>query len=131
MHEVQVDVDEVGFTVMHMYPPDEVVQVSGTGAACLLIHREALKKVRAEYGDQWFSEITHPTGLKGKPRMFSEDLSFCIRLQGVGVPIHVNTAVKTTHEKGGIFLDEEMYDRQQWAASREAQELREREEVSA
>jgi hypothetical protein len=32
-------------------------------------------------------------------------------LQDAGVPVHVDTAVKTCHEKGGIFLDEEAYDR--------------------
>ena len=104
--------DEVGFRPVELYPADEVVRVAGTGAACLLIHRSALRKVREEHGDAWFTEITHPTGNPGgKPRRFSEDLSFCVRLQSVGVPIHVDTSVKTTHEKGGIFLDEDAYAR--------------------
>lgn len=104
--------DEVGFRPIGDYKRDQVVQVAGTGAACLLIHRGALERVRARYGDAWFDQITHPTGDKGKPRTFSEDLSFCIRCAAVDAPIHVDTSVKTTHEKGGLFLDEETFDAQ-------------------
>jgi hypothetical protein len=127
-HYVEHD-DEVGFTVVHLYPPNSVLPVSGTGAACLLIHRDVLKKVRDRYGDEWFSEITHPTGKGGKPRRFSEDLSFCVRLAACGIPLHVNTGVKTTHDKGGIFLDEDAYARQQTLAVLEAQMIREAEEA--
>ena len=108
---------EVGFMPRQHYPRDTVTQASGTGAACMLIHRRALTKVRAQYGDEWFSIATHPTGLKGGPRHFSEDLSFCVRLQAVGIPVHVNTAVKTVHEKGGVFLEEELYLAQQAASA--------------
>lgn len=108
---------EVGFMPRQHYDRDTVTQASATGAACMLVHRRALNKVRQQYGDEWFSIATHPTGLKGKPRHFSEDLSFCVRLQAVGIPVHVNTAVKTVHEKGGIFLEEELYLAQQAASA--------------
>jgi hypothetical protein len=101
---------EVGFRPLLDYPRGEVVPVAGTGAACLLIHRTAIEQVQAKHGRVWFDPITHPTGDNGAPRTFSEDLSFCVRLAGVGIPVHVDTAVKTTHDKGGIFLDEETYD---------------------
>lgn len=104
--------DEVGFRPILDYPRGEVMEVSGTGGACLLIHRSALELVRERYGDIWFEPITHPTGEKGNPRHFSEDLSFCVRLAAVGIPVHVDTSVKTCHEKGGIFLDEEVFDQQ-------------------
>lgn len=105
--------DEVGFRPIPDYPRGQTIEVAGTGAACLLIHRGALERVRSQYGDAWFDPITHPTGAKGKPRQFSEDLSFCVRLAAVGLPVHVDTAARTTHHKGGIFLDEDTYDQQQ------------------
>lgn len=105
--------DEVGFQPLPNYAADQVVEVAGTGAACLLIHRAVLEAVRIKYGDAWFDPIVHPTGNHGKPRTFSEDLSFCVRVAGIGAPVHVDTAVKTTHHKGGIYLDEEMFARQQ------------------
>lgn len=113
--------DEVGFSPIEAYEVDKVIEVSGTGAACLLIHRSALERVRKRAGDAWFDPMKHPTGLKGKPRTFSEDLSFCVRLAAVDVPVHVDTRVKTVHEKGGIFLDEDAYDRQQAVARLERQ----------
>lgn len=104
---------EVGFRAIGAYPIDAITQVAGTGAACVLIHRSALERIAEKHGPIWYDLITHPTGDRGKPRTFSEDLSFCIRLASVGMPIFVDTSVKTTHDKGGIFLDDEMYWRQE------------------
>lgn len=109
---VELD-DQVGFRPIIDYKRDAVVQVAATGAACLVIHRSAAAKVRDQYGPAWFDPITHPSGLNGGPRTFSEDMSFCVRVAGVGLSVHVNTAVKTTHEKGLAFLDEDAFDRQQ------------------
>ena len=106
--------DKVGFVPRFAYPQNELVPVAGSGAACLLIHRSALEAVRAKYGDVWFDPVTHPKG----PTTFSEDLSFCIRLAGCGLPIHVHTGIKTTHDKGFAYLDEEWYFAQEVAAGR-------------
>lgn len=84
----------IGFTTQFVVPKDEVVQVAGTGAAFLLVHRSALEKVRAEYGDSWFAPVRYGDG-----RQVSEDLSFCWRLHTIGVPVHVHTGVTTTHLK--------------------------------
>ena len=101
--------DKVGFAPRLDYPRNELVAVSATGGACVLIHRTVLESVRAKYGDVWFDAITHPKG----PTVFSEDLSFCIRVAGCGFPLYVHTGIKTTHDKGGVFLDEAFYDDQQ------------------
>lgn len=107
---VELPDGEVGFRALPDWEPDSVVQVGATGAACLLIHRTALEAVRARYGPAWFNLAEHPGGGPGgRARSFSEDLSFCIRLAAVGVPVHVDTAVKTTHHKGGVYLDEDTY----------------------
>lgn len=94
---------EFGFTNRWAYPPNTLVQVAGTGAACLLIHRTALEKIRGEHGDMWFDQVRYGDG-----RPVSEDLSFCYRLNGVGVPVFVHTGVKTTHHKQ-IFVAEQDY----------------------
>ncbi len=102
-----VDTDtEVGFRSILDYPRDSLMQVSGTGAACLVIHRTALEAVRERTGDHWFDHVTHPGGT-----VFSEDLSFCLRLAAVDLPVYVDTSVRTTHDKHGVFLDEEEFDR--------------------
>lgn len=101
--------NESGFAPVFDYPRDAVMEVGGTGAACVVIHRGVLARIRYMYGDRWFEPITHPTGDHGKPRTFSEDLSFCLRVQAVGAKVGVDTSVKTGHAKGGIFLTEEQY----------------------
>lgn len=103
--------DEVGFVPMLDYPRDELVAIDATGAACLLIHRSALEKVRAEFGDRWFQPIEVPKGKNGYTE-FSEDMSFCLRLKACGIQLYAHTGIQTTHDKGGIFLDEETYDLQ-------------------
>lgn len=105
--------NEVGFTPIYDYPRDQMVRVGGTGAACVLIHRRALDKLRTLHGDTWFNKLTHPTGLRGGPRSFSEDLSFCLRATAADLPVWIDTSVKTSHHKGGIYLDEAEYDKQQ------------------
>lgn len=101
--------DEVGFVPDFAYPRDAVVEVAATGAACILIHRTTLEKVRADHGDHWFTPIEVPKG----PTVFGEDLSFCLRLAACGIPIHVDTSVKTTHDKGAVFYDEATFELQQ------------------
>lgn len=110
---------EIGFLPIEDYATDQLIKVSATGAACILIHRGALEKIREKFGDVWFNTTIHPTGLRGQPRSFSEDLSFCVRLAALDVPLHVHTGVRTCHEKGGIFLDEDAYRRQQTLAAHE------------
>jgi len=100
--------EEVGFLPIMDYPKDSTLEVAGTGAACILIHRSALETIREEHGDQWFSPVPKPDG-----EYYGEDLSFCLRLASVGIPVHVDTAVKTTHDKGGVFFDEETFDLQE------------------
>lgn len=102
----------MGFHAVLDYPRNQIMAVAATGAACILIHRNALVAVRDKFGgDVWFDPFTHPKG----PTTFSEDLSFSIRCAIANVPLHVDTSVKTTHDKGGVFLDEAYYDRQQIA----------------
>lgn len=85
---------QVGFATRWDVPDNTLVQVAGTGAACLLVHRTAAEKVRAECGDEWFDPVKYPDG-----RWVSEDLSFCWRLSKVGIPLFVHTGVQTTHHK--------------------------------
>jgi hypothetical protein len=108
--------NEAGFVPVAGYERDATIIAGATGAACLLIHRRVLTQVREKYGEIWFDPIIHPQANPGgKPRVFSEDLSFCVRVAGVGEQLHIDTRVKTTHEKGALFLDEELFLQQQAA----------------
>jgi glycosyltransferase involved in cell wall biosynthesis len=98
---------EDGFDTRWDYPRDTVVRCDGVGMACVLIHRSALEQVAARFGPNWYTRTRNPsTG-----EMISEDLSFCVRLGALEIPVHVHTGVKTTHAKT-FWLAEEDYWRQ-------------------
>jgi len=106
---------KVGFVPRFDYERDAVQPSDATGAACLLIHRRTLEKMADRFGFGLFDHIVLPVGDEenGGRTEFYEDLSFCLRAQACDIPIHVDTSIKTTHDKGGVFLDEETFDIQQ------------------
>ncbi len=101
---------ERGFQSITKYQRNAFQLVAGTGAAALLIHRSALEAI----GPEPFTPLTvKGAGGNGTDRSFSEDLSFCIRAAAAGEDIGVDTGIRTTHYKGGIFLDETTFAMQQ------------------
>lgn len=108
--------DETGH-MLHWsgYPADSVVQVSSTGAACLLVHRTVLADERWTvdgHPQPWFRESVLHGGV------VSEDHFFCLRAGKFGFPVHLDTAAKTGHVKTFV-ADEDLYLAQQ--AARHAQ----------
>ena len=72
---------------------------AATGAAFLLMHRDALETVAVAAADAaapWFREsaIGAPLSLLG------EDLTFCLRCAAAGVPVHVHTGVQVGPYEG-------------------------------
>jgi GT2 family glycosyltransferase len=98
---------EAGFDTRWDYPADTVVRCDGVGMACVLIHRSVFERVAEQFGPNWYSRTRNPS----TNEMISEDLSFCVRVNALDIPIHVHTGVKTTHAKR-IWLAEEDYWRQ-------------------
>jgi glycosyltransferase involved in cell wall biosynthesis len=90
------------------YPEDSMFQVAATGAACLLIHRSVLERIRDHGFNKsypWFQE----TELSGRP--CGEDFTFCLRAGALGIPVWVNTGVKVGHMKAQM-LTEAIYAKQ-------------------
>lgn len=76
------------------YPVNTVVKCAGTGAACILIHRSVLERIRDENGPTWFDRVPGGGG-----KLLGEDVSFCVRAGALDIPVHVHTGVRTTHLK--------------------------------
>ena len=106
---VDEDGDVESWATIGDYPRDTLCQIDGTGGACVMTHRGVLEKMRAEFGDHWFTPIVNKR--TGGP--FGEDTSFFLRCRELGVLVHMDTSVKTSHDKGGVFFDEDTYDLQQ------------------
>lgn len=86
--------DRAGFAVAEDFAVDKVVRCAGTGSACILVHRSVFERIAEAEGPEWYTPLRHPTmGVVG------EDLSFCLRLGRHGIPLHVDTSVKTNHLK--------------------------------
>jgi hypothetical protein len=101
MYELAERDGEICFVRYKQWPEDTVVRVAATGAACLLIHRDALLAVEKRAGDRaapWFRESVAGSALIG------EDLTFCLRLGAAGIPVHVCTGVKAGHMKTTMLI---------------------------
>lgn len=81
---------------MITYPKDTLLQVAGTGAACLMVSREVLTKC-SENGNAFAIY-----GLPDGDRM-GEDLSFCRRARDNGFTIYLHTGLRFDHAKTVLF----------------------------
>jgi FkbM family methyltransferase len=99
-----------GYAVRWDYPRDTVTQTHATGSACIVIHRSVLERMLKEFGPVWYDRIPNPS----TAQLFSEDLSFCVRAGALGIPVFVDTRVKTTHLKN-VWVSEELYTRERVA----------------
>ncbi|HEX3642796.1 MAG TPA: glycosyltransferase, partial [Ktedonobacteraceae bacterium] len=97
---------QTGFISALRYPINDLVKVSGTGSACILIHRSVFTRINDEYGPTWYDKIEEPNS--GQKIMISEDLSFCMRCGALNIPVYVHTGVRTTHHKP-IWVSEHHY----------------------
>jgi GT2 family glycosyltransferase len=100
---VQRDGGQLAFTRHSRWPQDTVVPVSATGAACLLIHRDALLAVEKHANDPaapWFRE----TAVGAPLSLMGEDLTFCLRCAAAGIPVHVHTGIKVGHMKTTMLI---------------------------
>jgi GT2 family glycosyltransferase len=90
---------ELHFSHLTAWEPGEVVEVDGTGAGCLLMHRRVLEQVCD--GDEgrawWFRELTVGA------RELGEDFSFCVRLARHSIPLHLHTGVEVGHVKSVLL----------------------------
>jgi GT2 family glycosyltransferase len=103
MYELtQKPTGELAFAHLETWPEDTCVRVSATGTGFLLMHRDALERVKASSKDvaaPWFREspVGAPLSLMG------EDMTFCLRAAAAGIPVHVHTGVQVGHVKPQIL----------------------------
>jgi len=94
---------QLAFRRYSKWPEDTVMRVSATGAACLLMHRDALLAVEKSSKDPaapWFRE----TSVGAPLALMGEDMTFCLRLGAAGIPVHVHTGVKAGHMKAQMLI---------------------------
>jgi hypothetical protein len=92
---------------MEHLPEHAVIQVAAIGAGCLMVHRQALQRVREVAAEQgigadncWFCQ---PPGVT-----LGEDVWFCRMLAASGIPLYVTTTLGTLEHVKEIRLDRAM-----------------------
>jgi hypothetical protein len=88
---VTLESGEAGFQARHGYERDAVVRCSGTGSACILVHRSVFERI----GPNPYEPLRNPT----TGELIGEDLSFCARAAEHDFPIYVHTGIPTAHLK--------------------------------
>jgi GT2 family glycosyltransferase len=100
MYELTEDGGQPVFTRYAQWPEDTTFKVAATGTGCLLVHRRvftAIAKAKPDPAAQWFREVTFGQRLMG------EDLTFCMRAQSAGIPVHVHTGIQVGHVKATVL----------------------------
>jgi len=102
MYELTQEGGRLAFVRYADWPEDACMRVSATGAAFLLMHRDALEAVAKHAGDPaapWFREsAVGPLALMG------EDMTFCMRCAAADIPVHVHTGVTVGHMKTQMLI---------------------------
>jgi hypothetical protein len=79
------------------YPPNTLIEVGGTGSACLVIHRSVFERVLDLMGPDhplpWYEDVI----IENKD--WGEDLVFCLRARAVGARVWIHTGVQVGHRK--------------------------------
>lgn len=89
------------------YPANTLVDVGGTGSACVLIHRSVFEEIQARYVEKpnvgpmiWYQDLV----INGKD--WGEDLVFCLRAMLCGKRTYVHTGIKVGHRKRHILTED-------------------------
>lgn len=91
------------------YPRNQVIKIFAAGTGAMLVHRSVFEWMREAYSEDygadwcWFQD-----GPLSGNRWLSEDLTFCARVQDLGIPMHAHTGALFAHQKE-IWLDENSY----------------------
>jgi hypothetical protein len=85
------------------YPANRIITCDATGSAFLLIHRSAVRRVMEKFGT-CYGRIPDVDG-----KLRGEDVSFCVRLRELGIPVLIHTGVRTTHYKPQWIAEEDFW----------------------
>lgn len=94
-------------TVRFCNYPKGLIEVIGTGAGAMLIHRDVLVRMRDAAFDPafpWYQETSMVNDA-----VTGEDMTFCLRVRELGLPVYVDTRIVCGHVKP-VVVDEAMFE---------------------
>jgi GT2 family glycosyltransferase len=79
------------------YPVDQLIEVGGTGSACVVIHRSVFEKIEVMMPEghplPWYQDVVIDN------KDWGEDLVFCLRARAAGASIWIHTGIQVGHRK--------------------------------
>jgi GT2 family glycosyltransferase len=85
------------FQVRQKWEPGELLKADGTGAGCMLIHREVFEAIHGNPPFRWYQHEFIGN------EMFGEDFTFCRRAKAAGFQLYIDTSVHAGHIKPHII----------------------------
>jgi GT2 family glycosyltransferase len=104
MYERMADTSSGGagvFRVIDKWEPKSMVRVDGTGAGCMLVHRDVFLEIEKRFPRRtsiWFEYTPMGTFTIG------EDFTFFMRAMEAGFKVWVDTSVRVGHIKSRVIL---------------------------
>jgi hypothetical protein len=89
------------FQVIAEWEPKSLVRVDGTGAGCILVHRDVYLTIEKKFprrASVWYEYTTMGSATIG------EDFTFIMRAADAGFETYVDTAVRVGHIKSRVIL---------------------------
>lgn len=83
--------------VQEKFEPGELIKADGTGAGCLMVHRDVFEAIPKQIPFRWFQHEQHGAD------MFGEDIIFCQRAASAGYQLYIDTAVHAGHIKPRVI----------------------------
>ncbi len=91
------DAQTIESETMLSYPDDMLIEVGGTGSACVLIHRTVFERIAemmgADHPLPWYQDVIVDK------KDWGEDLIFCLRARAADARVWIHTGVKVGHRK--------------------------------
>lgn len=82
---------------MFDYPEDAIFEIAGSGMGCVMMTTSLIERVGRKFGNPF------------SPRMgFGEDLTFCLNVQDIGIPMFCDSSIKVGHV-GYVEFNEDLY----------------------
>jgi GT2 family glycosyltransferase len=105
-----------GLYRLENYPRNQIVRVTATGAAFLLVHRRVFEHM-AEHFPPNRPKVFFAISYLANGERIGEDVHWCLQAGRLGFPIHVHTGVCVGHGKVKL-VNEAVYDEGQKATVR-------------
>ncbi len=90
------DADDFYVSHIHPLPENQIIKIDCAGMGLVVMHRDVVKKLKEEYGDENF---LFEESSAGNDNFVGEDIAFFRKCKKVGISLYAHTGVISKHVK--------------------------------